>query len=234
MRSILWTFLFVVAVQSVAAQYYADVTLDVEETGAVTVSGVSNHPELAAGTTHAFTSKNKEYWLLNVTAPNLDEFLITVKLPAGAELNYVSAKSAVGISSEGERVVLKRIGSNSSVELVAQYRLADQVQRAWLPYLIVAVAALVLFTSILYGVVARGLVRRPRKALTFNDGLPQRQKDILQLLERSGGKLTQKQIEDALRLPKSSVSRNIDALARRGLVAKQTQGFTNTIHIISE
>lgn len=238
MRNILWAFLLILAIAPAVAQdYYADVTLSVQENGAVAIAGVSNHPQLQPGTTHALTSKNREHWLLNLTISDvLSDFVIAVHLPDGATLNYVAAKSTVSISSEGNHVVVKRVGSNSTVALSAQYRLADRRASGALPYVVGVVAFLVLAVSTLYVLLAKRLVRRPKRStpITFTDGLPDRQKEILALLGKSGGKLTQKQIEDALRLPKSSVSRNIDALARKGLVTKQIQGLTNTIRLVKE
>jgi uncharacterized membrane protein len=238
MRLLIVALLVLLTLGTAAAQgYYADVTLAVQENGAVIISGVSNHPQLQPGTTHELTSKNKEYWLFNLTIPDkLDEFVIVVELPSGATLNYVSAKSTLNIISEGDHIAVKRVGSNSTIALGIQYKLGEQ-HSSLLPYIIGTVAILVLLVSILYVAMAKRLVR-PRKetksAITFTDGLPDRQKEILALLERSGGKLTQKQIEDSLKLPKSSISRNIDALSRKGLITKQTQGLTNTIRLVKE
>jgi uncharacterized membrane protein len=236
MRDLAWLLLAVILVQGASAQYYADVTLDVRENGAVMINGISNHPLLQQGETQEFTSKRGPYWMLNLTiTEQLEEFVIRIQLPPGASLNFVSARSSVSISSHLERVVITRIGSNSSVSLAAQYELANEQQQSQVsstPYYLGGAALLLLLASIAYMVLAKRMVKRPR--LQFREGLPERQRQILGLLERSGGKLTQKQIEEALRLPKSSVSRNIDALSRKGLVSKQVQGLTNTIRLISE
>jgi uncharacterized membrane protein len=51
----------------------------------------------------------------------------------------------------------------------------------------------------------------------------------VKLLQQAGGTLTQRQIELSLKLPKSSVSRNVETLRRRGVLEKAQLGMTNTV-----
>ncbi len=61
--------------------------------------------------------------------------------------------------------------------------------------------------------------------------LPQRQKDIIDIL-REKGKITQKELETIMEIPKSSVSRNVRTLEIKGIVKKESVGQTNYLSVI--
>lgn len=59
--------------------------------------------------------------------------------------------------------------------------------------------------------------------------LAESQEKIVDLLLDAGGELTQKQLQHRSGLPKATLSRNIDVLSRKGIIAKQSRGMTNMI-----
>jgi hypothetical protein len=227
-----------VALPSVAA-LYADVDIEVFADGKVRVDGTTNVPDLL-GESHAYTSKQGERWLVNVTTPRLDVFAYRVRLPDGAEVNYVGGKNA-RLTTDGDRVLVSGSGEDAPLAIAVQYAIAATPSRlAWLPLAVTAVFLLALWF------VVRGRVirtRRSREATpvptresregsgtpSYLEGLPERQREIVTLLRRADGRLTQRQVELALRLPKSSVSRNVEALRRRGVLEKAQLGMTNTL-----
>jgi uncharacterized membrane protein len=216
-----------------ASAYYADVTVDVGADGFVSISGVSNHPQLQSGTTQDFTAKNKEHWLLNITpSGSFEDYVFTVQLPPGATLNYVNSKN-LQILTEDKRVVIKVIGSNDSVSIVAQYTIT-QVNRTYKWVELAVILALLFVGGVLY--LTRRKPKEHKKAVhsALVEGLPARQQEIVALLHKAGGKLTQKQIEQSMSIPKSSVSRNIDSLERRGVVKKDSYGMTNVISLVEK
>ena len=228
-----WVLIAAVLSLSCVAAYYADVTLDVQTDGSVAISGISDHPLLQPGATNELTYKAKSYWLFNLTIPNkLSEFVIAIKLPQGATLNYVN-NANLSLSSEANRVVIKRVGSNSSISIIAQYQLPEQQQQQnWVVTAAAIIATLLLFWAVMFFAGRAGKHRHQTKHLSYIDGLPARQREIVQLLQKAGGRLTQKQIEQHMSIPKSSVSRNIDSLSRKGIVKKESLGLSNTVSLI--
>ena len=57
-----------------------------------------------------------------------------------------------------------------------------------------------------------------------------RQQDIIKILEEKG-KITQKELETIMKIPKSSVSRNIQTLVIKGIIQKESVGLTNYISL---
>jgi uncharacterized membrane protein len=233
--------LFLLSTTVVHATYYADVVLDVQPDGSVIISGVANHPQLQEGTTNEFTSKNKEYWLLNVTLEeSFDEYVVTILLPENANLNYVSSRSP-RIGSQDDRVTITRVGSNSTVEIVAQYTVEPKRNKT-LGTIVIAAVLLMLIIVLSAFAAKRTKSKQAKKHVheqktdvprpKIYEGLPIRQQEIIALLEHAGGNLTQKQIEDNMHIPKSSVSRNLDALQKRGIIKKESYGMTNIISLL--
>ena len=230
--------LVIMTASSVFAQYYADVDVDIDATGVAMISGFTNHPELE-GSTHAFTSKDGEYWLLNISLPGFEEYVYSVSLPPHSTLNYVKSKN-VNIATGDGRVVIKGHGSNASFDVIAQYTVdAKPFNYAlWITVGVIAVFILVLFLIGIFGKVrdrkddkddlpgVKSYKEHQQKVL---DTLSERQKEILELLKHRS--MTQKQIEEALNLPKSSVSRNIDSLKAKGLIKKEIKGLSNVISL---
>lgn len=60
--------------------------------------------------------------------------------------------------------------------------------------------------------------------------LPDRQRKIVELLEKYNRPVTQKLLEKEMGIPKSSLSRNIDSLAIRGIIKKENKGMTNVLY----
>ncbi len=224
-------FLLFLLVPSVFAfDYYADVQLTVLPDGTVTPQGLTNHP-LLSEQSQAFTSKRGEHWILNISLPEqFSDYIVTLTLPPGASMTYAHGES-LQISTQDDQVVLKTIGENERFELIAQYSLEKNAVPHNNSVFFVGGFALLFALLAITFVFAR--TKRVKKAHTpkLVDGLPARQQQIIRLLEKAGGALTQKQLEDALHIPKSSVSRNVEALRRRGLLEKESLGMSNTVRL---
>ncbi len=64
------------------------------------------------------------------------------------------------------------------------------------------------------------------------DQLPERQKMIITLIRESpSGFVTQAKLEKETGFPKSSLSRNVDSLVRKGFIQKEQTGMTNTLSL---
>ena len=61
--------------------------------------------------------------------------------------------------------------------------------------------------------------------------LPERQKQIMQLLQKENKPMTQAQIRKKLNYSKASASRNINSLELKGLITKEEIGATNLIKL---
>ena len=111
--------IFVLMASSYAA-LYSDVRFLVSETGEVEITGNTNY-EPFAGTTQQLTSKEGNYWVLNITAPVFEEFIYHIQLPKYATINYIKANSAVRIEDNDGTLTITSTGSQKPIEVVIQY-----------------------------------------------------------------------------------------------------------------
>ena len=88
------------SINAAAESYYADLAIDLDNTGYASVSGNTNHPLLSIPGTGDWTSKKGSIWLLNITLPEDDifsDYVYEVDLPVGAEVNYVKTSGSFRI-----------------------------------------------------------------------------------------------------------------------------------------
>ena len=60
--------------------------------------------------------------------------------------------------------------------------------------------------------------------------LPERQKEIINILKIKN-KITQKELEEIMKIPKASISRNVKTLQVKGILKKEQVGNTNYISL---
>jgi uncharacterized membrane protein len=228
-------------VSSAQETYYADVQMAVSAAGSVDVSGLSNHPGLSTGVHDEYTSKKGSYWLLNVTVPcTFSDYVYTLRLPSGSSVNYIRSSGRVSIGQEGESIVIEGTGKDTDFSLAVQYSISTPAPAAW--WVFTLPVAVTLFIVIVWMLSKRK--RKARKAgvkpvaadgaglekANYNPSLlTERQLAIVKALEKSGKPMTQRQIEQELSLPKSSVSRNISSLVRAGILSRHDRGMSTAV-----
>lgn len=207
-----------------SAQYYADVDIYVDEKGVVRFTGNTNYVLFVDSDQYTSYDSASGTWLLNITSSKeFDSYFFTLHLPEESSVLYIKTGTLSRIDATRSDLQLIGYGSDRPFELVVQYRTK--------PYF--AITPILLTTLGVLLVAIGAYVYRLRRLRLRLDliGLPNRQKKVLRYLKKQGGKCTQAQLERALGLPKSSLSRNIAALERRGLIKKEGSGMTNTIRL---
>jgi len=248
--------LLLVLLTSFAAsqEYYADVSFYIKDTGEAQISGTTNYPPFQQDLSQEFTSKVGKYWIVNITTPETDNFssaAYSVSLPENAAINYIKSSMTSRIISESGRPVVKGSGENTSFSIIIQYSIdSSQNSVSFTTIAIVVGLALLLILILLFyrSIAFRGNPKRKNEvqneahevkkeekhdAASWYDKelLLDRQKEIVELIEKHGKPVTQKLLESQLNMPKSSLSRNIDSLVKKGIISKQRRGMVNVLII---
>lgn len=205
-----------------AQDYYADVDINVEDNGLVSIEGNTNNPKLKVENTHNFTSKEGRYWVVNITIDDkFSDYIYHLNLPENSNVNYLKTPgfSRIEHSSSGLSVI--GTGENQSFYVVAQYSLNYSNDNTNYLYLFgILFLAAVVFVFAYY--------RKPKAALP---PLTDRQKIIYNTVNKYKKPITQKEIEKKTALPKASVSRNIETLVQKGVLKKEVKGMSNVISV---
>ncbi len=224
-----------------AAEYYADVTITVDPSGFVTITGVTNYANLTIQNTEQYTSKQQSHWLLNITKPEIfSEFLYTLSLPKGSSISYIRTSGAIRIEENLGGLLIRGFGENESLSILIQYQIEKQDESFLLNnivYLLLLPAILLVALLIIYLYFKeKKTIRTPLATKTPSPqielkGLNIRQKQIIHLLQEKNVPMTQTDIQKELQIPKASVSRNIHGLERKGLIEKEQIGMSNLIRL---
>jgi hypothetical protein len=214
----------VATVASVSGAFYADTTFYVDGDGTVSVQGSSNHPRLTTGVYENLTSSadGVEVFAVSINE-SFSDYLFTVDLPGGAEIISVESEASTRINTEGSGLQVRGVAENKPFGVRVEYTVDEQDTTTWWPVLVVAVLAG--FAATYWYL--RDSWESPRDV---ND----RQRRILVFLHGRGGEATQSVIADELDLPKSSTSRNLATLERKGYVDRVDEGNAKTVVLNGE
>lgn len=259
--SIFYFILFLFLLNNIFAQtYYADIDIYVENDGKVTIKGLTNYePYQNILNSQQFTSKNGEYWILDLNSnETFDSYLFNLYLPNGAVLNYIKTTKNIKFDEkDGKKLIIGK-DINKQFRLLAQYKILDDTKTGQtslfsnqvLLFVIIGMFFLlmVLLIIIYFNLRIKHIISNKNNNNNSNNTisndineeiikekydysiLPQRQKDIINILKEKS-KITQKELENLMQIPKSSVSRNLRTLEIKGIIEKEQIGQTNYISL---
>ncbi len=238
MRKIIILVLFLISINNIFSQeYYADLSLDVDSKGDILISGVDSSNEFKLNQRIPdYTSKDGKYWLINITSNQIySNFIFDITLPKGAQINYIKTTPNFRIDEDSGRIKIIGTGENKKVTIIMQYQITDENNKEN----ILKNPNLIGVLGVIIGILITFILNRKKKeVITINQKeneidfsiFPQRQKDIINILKKRG-KITQKELEIEMQIPKSSVSRNVRTLEIKNIIKKESVGSTNYISL---
>ncbi len=238
-RIFLLTFIFIIIClpKSSAETYFADITIDVDQNGFVTIDGVTNYLSLLEKNTENYTSKRLSYWFLNITKEvNFSDFIYVLTLPEGSSINYVKSSGSIRIEEMQGKIIVRGYGEDEQLSIQVQYQIEKLTDSESIEFdfvFLILIAIIIILTVILVGLFIKGrtnILEIKEEGFNFN-GLNQRQRQIMKLLMDNKAPLTQTDIQKMLNIPKAAVSRNIRGLELKGLIEKEQIGMSNLIRI---
>jgi uncharacterized membrane protein len=230
-------FLIICLPSTFAEDYYADVIIDVDSSGFVTIEGVTNYPDLLVKNTDIYTSKKQSYWLINITKDeNFTDFVYVLNLPVDSSINYIKSSGSIRIEENQGKLIVRGFGENEPISIVVQYQIEKSTENEFFKFdlvFFILIVVIIILIAILFRIFIKE--RKKTKEIIENGynfkGLNQRQKQIMKLLIDRKTPLTQTDIQRELNIPKAAVSRNIRGLELKGLIEKEQIGMSNLISI---
>lgn len=238
---ILFIFLSLVFLPTISAEkYYADITIDVDRSGLVTIDGPTNHPDLKVDNSPFYTSNKQDLWLLNLTINDVfSNYYFNLNLPDGSSINRVESSGYYEIK---EGLSIQGYGQNKSLSIVVIYRVDESAVKNDLlqdnVFLIILLSIIIVSILLIYYIIQDRknnntvFVEKTTDTSEYNfRGLTDRQKEIMNYLINQKRALTQTEIQKELNIPKAAVSRNIHSLELKGLIDIEKVGMSNLIRL---
>ncbi len=224
-----------------AENYYADIEINVDDSGVVDIEGISNHPDLLVKNSQLYTYKKQSYWLLNITKNEVfSDYIYVLTLPEGSKINHIKTSGFIGIEEESGKLIISGAGQNESLSVVVQYQIISNEQSS-VDFIILSILiiSIIILTGLLFYFVFKNKQKESVGSNIKNDneveysfkGLSERQKEIVQLLIDFKRPLTQVEIQKELDMPKAAVSRNVHSLEIKGLIEIEKIGMSNLIRL---
>lgn len=220
MRWEILVFMLLLLPIAIAEDYYADVEIEVDDSGLVTIEGKTNHDKLNVQGSPEYTSKKAAYWVLNITTEEIfSDYIYELRLPKNAQVNYIKTAKLSRIDHSGKYINIIGTGEDKPFTLIVQYKIGQDTTHTILKTIAFAIV-------ILISIVGFYIFMKEEKNYDPNT-LSKRQLQILKIIEKSKKPVTQSFLEKKTKLPKSSLSRNIESLVRREIVLKEKAGMSN-------
>jgi biotin operon repressor len=234
-----------------SSDYYGNFNIIVTDTGTIFFDSKTNYPLLNINESDDFTLKKAKFWVLNITINDtFSDYIYYINFPKGTSINYIKTKSLSRIESTDNGITIIGTGKNQNFEVLIQYSFNEQksINQKYLFYITLFAIIIVLLSFIFALIINKyffqnkiniknkqsldsQLKQENYEEIIFKKKiiLTQRQQLIVDLLKKED--LSQTEIMNKLNLVKSSVSRNIDSLEKKGIVIKKQKGIINIISL---
>jgi len=245
-------------VPSVYSGFYGDLSIDVDNSGFVSILGKTDYtPFLNITNSQKFTSQKNGVWTLNISSNKnevFDEFIFELLLPENSQISYMKTTPNFRIENVGSRIKIIGTGQNKPFTVLIQYKLNKVSNISSFNSLALELGLVLL---IIIGIVfyyGRKLLHKENKVINLEEEIediiedsnlinpevklknkkyeisdfPLRQQKIIGLLKVKKS-LTQDEIRETLDIPKSSISRNIRSLEIKSIISIVEKGRYNKI-----
>ncbi|KYK23818.1 hypothetical protein AYK24_00880 [Thermoplasmatales archaeon SG8-52-4] len=235
----IWLTLFTISPSLYAQDLYADITIDITDSGFVTIDGTTNFPYLLTIDNQNYTYKTRDKWFFNISKNEIfSEFIFKVLLPPSSTIYDINSSGTIWISKESNRLVVYGLGENKSISLLINYQISKSSDGKTPSFisdinLVFSILIIIIFILIFLNMY-RSYNKRKVSVKSYVEqfkGLTDRQKQIMKVLNEHSETLTQTRIEKILNMPKAAVSRNIHSLEHKGLIEIEKVGMSNFIRL---
>jgi len=234
-----------------AEEFYADINLEVDTSGWVEISGMTNHTKLLAGKTQDYISNKGDEWILNITIEdNFSEYVYDISFPINTVIIPIKISSDFRMETRDRRLHFIGAGEDEPLQIVMQYYFDEKHEplsrgrnssanssRGMLNELLIVQVILILLLIAVLSLTGFYFIRHRKKQEKIEEpkynpeALTDRQKLIVSYLEKKKKPVTQAELQREIGLPKASLSRNIDSLVKKEIIKKERKGMTNVIFI---
>ncbi len=226
-------FIFLSLPDAIAQDYYADIAIDVKRDGVVIIDGITNYEGLLTDSSPDYTSKEGKYWVLNVSKDEVfSSFIFRVNFPENTQINYIKTPDLRRIEHTDRGLSIVGTGEDKELFVIVQYSFNsfEEEKKTTNYFITIVLAFILIFVS---GLFFYWYYRKSFRKKAFYDKtlLTDRQRLILDIVEKNKNVLSQRDIEIKSGLAKSSVSRNIQSLVLKGILKKEVKGMSNIISL---
>lgn len=230
-EKLIFIFLFIFLLNPIYSQYLGDLEFDIQDDGHVLISGDTDYPNFLISETDILTSKNKENWLFELKTPIFENYYCAILLPKNIQINYINSPNPVRITNKDNRIQIISTGQDQNIQIKIQYKknnFKETYNYFWFG-LIFGIIVTVCFLVLFFKNKKRRNNKEPEQVTdTLLEELSDRQKEIIDILN-SKKIVTQHYLLKELKMPKSSLSRNLKSLETKEIIEIKRYGITNKI-----
>jgi hypothetical protein len=213
-----------------------DAIYDIQNNGDIKVYYNADNSSYTNTLFKNITSKQEGIWTVNITKTFRGDTTYRFILPEYGVVDYVKTNSKIRIEENDGRITITGISLDRKIDMFLQYVVNEEEQKN--NYITNSVMILlgVTLLSIIIFLIMKLRHKKKEKAQHTSEPNKQLNRELhterqLQIIDyiKKHGSVTQAQLEHELKLPKSSLSRNIETLVQKGVLFKESKGMSNYI-----
>src|SRR3989339_685127 len=128
-------------------EFYADLEITLDESGFVTIDGITNYPDLIVKDSQMYTFKEQEYWAFDLSIEKSFDFVYILKLPENSEINSINTSGQFRIKTENDNLIIQCYGEDEPLNIFVQYQIKKSEQNNF--YIIFLIGLIVIISFVL-------------------------------------------------------------------------------------
>ena len=129
-------------------EFYADLEITLDESGFVTIDGITNYPDLIVKDSQMYTFKEQEYWAFDLSIEKSFDFVYILKLPENSEINSINTSGQFRIKTENDNLIIQCYGEDEPLNIFVQYQIKKSEQNNFYIVLLIGIILIVSFVLV--------------------------------------------------------------------------------------
>lgn len=249
-KSILFIFLILFLlfqVYGLSSPFYANLEINANQGGFLSFSGATNYKNFSnILNTREYTTIDKNQIMINITSKvNFTSYFFKFKYPLNAKINFIRSTKNIKITETNNQILITGFGGNEPIIFITQYSIKNfNFYEKYKNYLI---SILAFISVLIFFFIFKNKYKRSQNNIIKNQGdeetspklsiflnsLTPRQQDIIDIIKLNKV-TTQKILQQRLKIPKSSTSRNIKSLEIKKIIIINKIGTVKYISLNSK
>jgi uncharacterized membrane protein len=215
-KKLSWLFTLFFLSPVLGADLVGTIRVDVSGLAVISVEGFEEE-------TNYYTSKTGCDWYFSFNPPNpFEEINLKLYLPANSLLKSIDSNLDYVIGYDNS-LVLTFQGLNETPRISVNYAFKRVQESNYFLLLIPLLCGVLIVVIVWFSVKKRKVEDKVLRVLS------KRERQVMLTLKNLGGNVKQSKLRQVTGLPKSTLSRTINSLQKKGLIEKQGHGMTNRV-----
>ena len=204
--------------------YFGDFNFEIKDDNSINSELNTNNDKLNSKNFENFITQDEKNFIFNFTHNEFfSVFIYTIIFPQDTKINYMDLGENFNIEIVDNKIVISGFLEEVKPKIYIEYEHeSSSTFKNYFMLFSLIIFILCVLSSLYYYI-------KIKKIKNNRDHFPKRQQDILEILDKNNGKISQDDLNKIMLIPKSSISRNIHSLEQKSIIKIERFGHRKWI-----